>query len=104
MHGVDSDDAVGQPELADQAVDSRDLIGLVVDLDMAEWAYNDGQRDRAIACLQRAVVGVALQPGRLDPAVALARLLEEAGEAESAIAQLDRAPTRRAVLCDQLTP
>jgi serine/threonine-protein kinase len=59
-------------------------------LDMAEWAYNGGERDRAIACLQRAVVGVALQPGRLDPAVALARLLIEAGEIEAALAQLDR--------------
>jgi tetratricopeptide (TPR) repeat protein len=59
-------------------------------LDMAEWAYNDGAPERAIACLQRAVVGVALQPGRLDPAVALARLLDEVGETESAVAQLDR--------------
>jgi tRNA A-37 threonylcarbamoyl transferase component Bud32 len=59
-------------------------------LDMAEWAYDHGDRERAIACLQRAVVGVALQPGRLDPAVALARLLDEAGEADSAMAQLDR--------------
>jgi tRNA A-37 threonylcarbamoyl transferase component Bud32 len=59
-------------------------------LDMAEWAYNEGERDWAIASLQRAVVGVALQPGRLEPAVALARLLIEAGESEPALAQLDR--------------
>ena len=36
VHGVDGDDATGQPELADKALDGRDLIGLVVDLDMAK--------------------------------------------------------------------
>jgi tRNA A-37 threonylcarbamoyl transferase component Bud32 len=59
-------------------------------LDMANQAYEDGEPRKSIACLQRAVVGVALQPGRLDPAVALARLLREMGEIASATAQLDR--------------
>jgi len=59
-------------------------------LDMAEWAYENANPEGAIACLQRAVVGVAMQPSRLDPAVALARLLDEVGEQESALAQLDR--------------
>jgi tRNA A-37 threonylcarbamoyl transferase component Bud32 len=59
-------------------------------LDMAEQAHNDGEPRKSIACLQRAVVGVALQPGRLDPAVALARLLNDVGETEAAIGQLDR--------------
>jgi len=59
-------------------------------LDMAERAHERGSGEQAIACLQRAVVGVALQPGRLDPPVALARLLHEAGEREAAIDQLER--------------
>ncbi len=59
-------------------------------LDMAEWSHRQGNPARAIACLQRAVVGVALRTGRLDPAVALARLLHEAGEGDAALAQLDR--------------
>ena len=36
VHGIGGDDAAGQPELADKALDGRDLIGLVVDLDMAQ--------------------------------------------------------------------
>ena len=59
-------------------------------LDMADWAADQGSLDLAIACLQRAVVGVALQPGRLEPAVALARRLHEAGELEAAKEQLER--------------
>jgi tRNA A-37 threonylcarbamoyl transferase component Bud32 len=59
-------------------------------LDVAERARERGSPEQAIACLQRAVVGVALQPGRLDPAVALAKLLHEAGEKEAALAQLER--------------
>jgi tRNA A-37 threonylcarbamoyl transferase component Bud32 len=59
-------------------------------LDMANQAYEDGEPRKSIACLQRAVVGVALQPGRLDPAVALARLLKDVGETDAAMAQLDR--------------
>jgi tRNA A-37 threonylcarbamoyl transferase component Bud32 len=62
-------------------------------LDMAEWAYEHRSAEAAISCLQRAVVGVALQPGRLDPAVALARLLHEVGETDTALAQLDRVLT-----------
>jgi len=59
-------------------------------LDMAEWAYENASPEDAIACLQRAVVGVAMQPSRLDPAVALARLLHEVGETESAMAEIER--------------
>ena len=59
-------------------------------LDMAQWAREHRSREEAIACLQRAVIGVALQPGRLDPAVALARELFEAGEIAPAKAQLER--------------
>ncbi len=59
-------------------------------LDMAEHAYRRGDRTQAVACLRRAVLGVALRPGRLEPAVALARLLLEGGEVDIALAQLQR--------------
>lgn len=59
-------------------------------LDIAQWARENGSLDDAIFCLQRAVVGVALQPGRLDPAVALARLFLDAGSNEKSIAIVDR--------------
>lgn len=59
-------------------------------LDMSTWAHDHGSLEQSIACLQRAVVGVALQPGRLGPAVALAHRLHEAGEDEAAMAQLER--------------
>lgn len=59
-------------------------------LDIAGWARENNSLDEAIFCLQRAVVGVALQPGRLDPAVALARLLFEAGSTEKSTTIVDR--------------
>jgi len=59
-------------------------------LDMATRAYENGSIEQSIACLQRAVVGVALQPNRLGPAVALSRRLFEAGETDAAVAQLER--------------
>ena len=59
-------------------------------LDMARWARQNQSRDAAIACLQRAVIGVALQPRRLEPAVALAHELYMAGERAPALAQLER--------------
>jgi len=59
-------------------------------LDIAEWARANDSLDDAIFCLQRAVVGVALQPGRLEPAVALARLLFEDGSADKSITIVDR--------------
>jgi len=59
-------------------------------LDIAGWARENGSLDDAIFCLQRAVVGVALQPGRLEPAVALARLFLEAGSTDKSIAIVDR--------------
>ena len=59
-------------------------------LDIAEWARTNDSLDDAIFCLQRAVVGVALQPGRLEPAVALARLLFEAGRTDKSITIVDR--------------
>jgi tetratricopeptide (TPR) repeat protein len=58
--------------------------------DIAEWARKNGSIEDAIFCLQRAVVGVALQPGRLEPAVALARLLYEAGSVDKGVAIIDR--------------
>jgi tetratricopeptide (TPR) repeat protein len=59
-------------------------------IDIAQWARANGSLDDAIFCLQRAVVGVAMQPGRLEPAVALARFLHEAGDTEKATAIVDR--------------
>jgi tRNA A-37 threonylcarbamoyl transferase component Bud32 len=59
-------------------------------LDMAGWLKTERSLEEAIACLQRAVLGVAIQPGRLDPAVALARYLLEAGDLSAAEAQVAR--------------
>ncbi|MEE4270037.1 MAG: protein kinase [Thermoanaerobaculales bacterium] len=59
-------------------------------LDLARWAKANASLDDAIFCLQRAVVGVALQPNRLEPAVALAEALNEAGNVEKSVAILDR--------------
>ncbi len=59
-------------------------------LDLAAHKKAGGQPEEAVACLQRAVLGVALQSGRLDPAVALARELFELGDIDSARAQINR--------------
>jgi serine/threonine protein kinase len=59
-------------------------------LDMAKWARENLSAETSIACLQRAVIGVALQPGRLGPAVALAHELYQIGERAPALAQLER--------------
>jgi len=59
-------------------------------LDMAKWARDNGSPEKAIACLQRAVIGVAMQPRRLGPALALANELYLAGEREPALVQLER--------------
>ncbi len=59
-------------------------------LDLAAHKKAGGQPEEAVACLQRAVLGVALQPGRLDPAVALTRELFELGDINSARAQINR--------------
>ncbi|MCP4902850.1 MAG: protein kinase [bacterium] len=59
-------------------------------LDLANWAKSEASTAEAIACLQRAVLGVALQPSRLAPAVELARFLNEVGDEEAALAQLER--------------
>jgi len=59
-------------------------------LDLAEWAKENRSHEAAIACLQRAVVGVALQPHRLAPAIALAEEMYAAGEHEAALAQVER--------------
>ncbi len=59
-------------------------------LDMAESRRKAGRVEEGIACLQRAVIGVELQTGRLDPAVALAQQLFELGELDAARAQLAR--------------
>jgi len=59
-------------------------------LDMAKWAREHRTKEKAIACLQRAVIGIALQPHRLGPAVALAYELYQAGERTPALVQLER--------------
>lgn len=59
-------------------------------LDLSEWAKANRSHEAAIACLQRAVVGVALQPQRLGPAIALAEELYAAGERDAALAQSER--------------
>ena len=59
-------------------------------LDLAEWAKANRSHEAAIACLQRAVVGIALQPHRLGPAIALAEEMYAAGENEAALAQVER--------------
>ncbi len=59
-------------------------------LDLARWSKEHRSHEAAIACLQRAVIGVALQPKRLGPAIVLAEELFEAGERAAALAQLER--------------
>ncbi|MCU0232455.1 MAG: protein kinase [Thermoanaerobaculales bacterium] len=59
-------------------------------LSLADWAKQHRSHAVAIAVLQRAVIGVALQPGRLGPAIALAEELAEAGEHAAALAQVER--------------
>jgi serine/threonine-protein kinase len=59
-------------------------------LDLSEWAKENRSHEAAIACLQRAVVGVALQPNRIGPAVALATEMDAAGEHAAALAQVER--------------
>jgi len=73
----------------------RDHPGPVPDipdviLDLAAALREDGRLSEAIACLQRAVIGVALHPGRLQAATALARLFLEAGDVVAAQGQLRR--------------
>ncbi|MCG6963617.1 MAG: protein kinase [Acidobacteria bacterium] len=81
--------------LQDAAALLREHPGPVPDipdviLDMAEDLRSSGRLDEAIACLQRAVVGVALQSGRLEAATALARLLLDAGDVAEAQAHIRR--------------
>ncbi len=59
-------------------------------LDMATWAKARHGASEAIAVLQRAVIGVALQPGRLAPAVALGRELLDAGDVDAAAGHVER--------------
>ena len=59
-------------------------------LDIAAQRKAAGNPEEGVACLQRAVLGVALQAGRLEPAVALATELYELGDLESARTQLNR--------------
>ncbi len=59
-------------------------------LDLASHRKAMGKPEEGVACLQRAVLGIALQPGRLEPAVALARELFELGDIDSARTQLNR--------------
>jgi tetratricopeptide (TPR) repeat protein len=65
--------------------DSPDLV-----LDLAAWLRENASLKEAIACLQRAVLGVALQPIRVDPAVALASYLFDAGDYDAAQEHVDR--------------
>jgi predicted Ser/Thr protein kinase len=85
----------GEGRLDDACAILRSYPGPVPDIpeiiiDMADWAASRGSLAKAIACLQRAVLGVALQPGRLAPAVALARRLYEDGAFDAALEQLER--------------
>lgn len=85
----------GEGRLDDACAILRSYPGPVPDIpeiiiDMADWAASRGSLAKAIACLQRAVIGVALQPGRLAPAVALARRLYEDGAFDAALEQLER--------------
>ncbi len=59
-------------------------------LDLAAHRKAAGKPEEGVACLQRAVLGIALQPGRLKPAVILARELFELGDIDSSRAQLIR--------------
>ncbi len=59
-------------------------------LDLATHRKSSGKPEEAVACLQRAVLGIALQPGRLKPAVILAQELFELGDIDSSRAQLNR--------------
>lgn len=59
-------------------------------LNLAEWVRRNASLTEAAACLQRGVLGVALQPHRIDPAIALARLLHEAGDADAALHHAER--------------
>lgn len=59
-------------------------------LDLAEWVSRNASTAEAAACLQRGVLGVALQPHRLAPAIALARLLLEAGDPDAALQHVER--------------
>jgi tetratricopeptide (TPR) repeat protein len=65
--------------------DSPDVI-----LDLAAWLRKNASLKEAIACLQRAVLGVALQPARVDPAVALASYLFDTGDYDAAQEHVDR--------------
>jgi len=85
----------GEGRLDDACAILRSYPGPVPDIpeiiiDMADWAAGRGSLAQAIACLQRAVIGVALQPSRLAPAVALARRLHEDGAHDAALEQLER--------------
>ncbi len=59
-------------------------------LDLAAHRKEAGKPEEAIGCLQRAVLGIALQPGRLKTAVTLAQELFEMGDIDSSRAQLNR--------------
>lgn len=59
-------------------------------LDMADYQNQLGHPELAIAILQRAVLGVALQEHRVQPAMVLARQLLEIGDMDKAIAQVER--------------
>jgi len=85
----------GKGMLAEAAELLRQYPGPVPDipeivLDMAEHQKAAGNTEMAIAILQRAVLGVALQPHRLGPALALSRHFLEIRDLENAQAQLDR--------------
>ncbi len=65
-----------------------DIPDIIVE--MALWLQANESVEQAIGCLQRAVRGVALRPNRLDPAVALARLLLAVGETAAARGHVER--------------
>ncbi len=65
-----------------------DIPGVIVEL--AESLHGRGRLLDAIACLQRAVIGVALTPERIPPTLALAHYLVEVGDLQAAMGQIHR--------------
>ncbi len=87
LHGAGLD-AEAWELLKEQPGPVPDIPGVI--LEMAEALRREDRLPEAIACLQRAVVGVAPAPSRLPAAVALSRMLLEAGDLEAARTQVQK--------------
>ncbi len=68
------------------------LVGKIpaVIIDIAEWAWQKDSKKEAIACMQRAVLGLPVTQERLKPAVILAGYLYRAGDPKTAQDHLQR--------------